>query len=83
MQVEVVLPHLDDAGTTVFTVERWLCSEGVRVRKDEPLLQVRSPTTVHLVPAPVDGLVVVLRVEAGEKVRRGAVLAVLDTGTPS
>ena len=79
MQVEVVLPDLDEGNAAVFTVERWMCSVGMSVRVGEPLLQVRSGSTLHLVPAPVTGCILLTRVQEGAKVRAGAVLAILDS----
>ena len=83
MQVEVILPDLDGGNMTVFTVETWLCSEGSKVIKDEPLLQVRSGVTLHVIPSPEAGTVVVRRVKAGATVRKGAVLGVLEMQGPS
>ncbi len=79
MQVEVVLPELDDNKAAVFTVERWLRTVGMSVRKGEPLLQVRGGATLHPVPAPVEGHLVSVRVGDRANVRPGAVLAILDT----
>ena len=79
MQVEVVLPELDDNKAAVFTVERWLCPVGMSVRKGEPLLQVRGGATLHTVSAPRDGHLVSVRVGDRANVRPGAVLAVLDS----
>ena len=79
MRVEVVLPELDDNKAAVFTVERWLCTVGMSVKKGEPLLQVRGGATLHPVPAPVDGHLVSVRVRDRANVRPGAVLAILDT----
>ena len=79
MQVEVLLPDLEEGNATVFTVERWMCRLGMNVREGEPLLQVRSGSTLHLVEAPVSGSLLLMRVHEGSKVRAGAVLAILET----
>ena len=78
MMVDVLLPGLDGDETTLFTVERWMCRVGLSVREGEPLVQVRSGTTLHLVPAPAGGLLVQIRVQEGSQARAGAVLATLD-----
>ena len=78
VQIDVVLPDLENDKTILFTLERWMCRVGINVREGEPLLQVRSGTTIHLVPAPASGMLVKIRVEEGMEVRASAVVATLE-----
>ena len=78
VQIDVVLPDLEAGKETLFTIERWMCRVGLNVREGEPLFQVRSGTTIHLVPAPAGGMLVKIRVDEGGEVRSGTVVATLE-----
>ena len=79
LQTEVILPDLENNKAAVYKVEMWMCSVGANVRKGEPLLQVRSGPALHLIAAPVTGLVLIQRVDEGAAARPGAVLAILES----
>ena len=79
MQTEVVLPDLEKNKAAVYKVEMWMCGVGTTVRKGEPLLQVRSGPALHLIAAPVNGNLLVQRVDEGATARPGLVLAILES----
>jgi pyruvate dehydrogenase E2 component (dihydrolipoamide acetyltransferase) len=65
-------------------VLRWLVEVGQSVRRDEPLAEVQTDKAVVEVPAPADGTVTALHVEAGAIVPVGTLLATLrPTGVPA
>jgi 2-oxoglutarate dehydrogenase E2 component (dihydrolipoamide succinyltransferase) len=77
MAVPVVMPHL---GETVAegTVLEWLKREGDPVRKDEPLLAISTEKVDAEVPAPADGVLSRILVQAGEAVPVGSPLAEIE-----
>ena len=60
------------------TLAVWHVSIGDSVKKNDPLLDVETDKAALEVPAPEDGTVAAISVEAGETVEVGTVLAVID-----
>ena len=75
-QVEVVMPQM---GVSVFegTVTRWLKQPGDTIALDEPLLEISTDKVDTEVPSPGEGVVAEVRVQEGETVEVGTVLAVI------
>ena len=75
--MNVLMPQL---GETVAegTVAAWHKKAGDKVAKDEILLDVETDKAATEVPAPVDGVMTSVLVQAGETVDVGTVLAVID-----
>ena len=73
----ILMPQL---GETVNegTISVWHKKIGDRVAKDESLLDVETDKAALEVPAPKDGVLVSIHVNAGETVDVGTVLAVLE-----
>ena len=55
MAVEVVIPSLGEVVEEV-TILNWLKSEGERVQKGEPLLEVESEKVNTEIPSPASGI---------------------------
>jgi pyruvate dehydrogenase E2 component (dihydrolipoamide acetyltransferase) len=77
--MDVLMPQL---GETVDegTVAQWHKNVGDRIEIDEILLDVETDKTSMEIPSPAAGTVKSIRVEAGQTVAVGTVLAVIDSG---
>ncbi len=62
------------------TVAQWHKNVGDRIEVDEILLDVETDKTSMEIPSPAAGTVKSIRVEAGQTVAVGTVLAVIDSG---
>lgn len=78
MSTIVKMPQLGES-VVEGTVARWLKAPGDRVAKNEPLLEISTDKIDTEVPAPADGLLLVIHVAAGSTVRAGAALAVIGS----
>jgi pyruvate dehydrogenase E2 component (dihydrolipoamide acetyltransferase) len=83
---DVVMPQL---GETVIegTITKWLKAVGETVARDEPLFEVSTDKVDSEVPSPAEGTLVEIRVQEGETVDVGTVLAIVGpsagAGEPS
>lgn len=58
----------------------WLKKEGDRVTADEPLVEIATDKVNSEVPSPEDGILVACRVNVGDTVQVGHVIAIIETG---
>ena len=77
MPTEIKMPQLGES-VTEGTVGKWLKQPGERVEKYEALLEVTTDKVDTEVPAPVTGIIREIKVQEGETVRVGTLLALLD-----
>ena len=75
-QVEVVMPQMG-VSVSEGTVTRWLKQVGEEIARDEPLLEISTDKVDTEVPSPGEGIVSEIRVQEGETVEVGSVLAVI------
>ena len=75
-QVEVVMPQMG-VSVSEGTVTRWLKQPGETIELDEPLLEISTDKVDTEVPSPGEGVVAEIRVQEGETVEVGTVLAVI------
>ena len=75
-QVEVVMPQMG-VSVSEGTITRWLKQAGDSVALDEPLLEISTDKVDTEVPSPGEGVVTEIRVQEGETVEVGTVLAVI------
>jgi pyruvate dehydrogenase E2 component (dihydrolipoamide acetyltransferase) len=75
-QVEVVMPQMG-VSVSEGTITRWLKQPGDSVALDEPLLEISTDKVDTEVPSPGEGIVAEIRVQEGETVEVGTVLAVI------
>lgn len=76
MSVEVVMPQMGES-ITEGTVSRWLKKVGDKIAKDEPVLEISTDKVDAEVPSPGEGILLEIRVEEGETVAVGTVVAVI------
>ena len=77
-QVEVVMPQMG-VSVSEGTVTRWLKQPGESIALDEPLLEISTDKVDTEVPSPGEGVVNEIRVQEGETVEVGTVLAVIGS----
>ena len=71
---EVVMPQMGES-ITEGTVSKWLKSVGDKVEKDEPLLEISTDKVDAEVPSPTGGTLLEIKVNEGETVEVGSVVA--------
>src|SRR6184192_3813055 len=76
MSVEVVMPQMGES-ITEGTVSKWLKQVGDRIEKDEALLEISTDKVDAEVPSPGAGTLLDIRVQEGDTVEVGTVLAVI------
>ena len=76
---EVTLPQLGET-VTEGTITQWFKAVGDAVAADEPLFEVSTDKVDTEVPSPVAGTLTEIRVQEGETVEVGAVIAVVGDG---
>ncbi|MDZ4769960.1 MAG: biotin/lipoyl-containing protein, partial [Chloroflexota bacterium] len=76
MPTNVVMPQLGES-VVEGTVSKWLKQPGDSVAAFEPLLEVSTDKVETEIPAPADGVLLSIQVEAGATVAHGTILAVI------
>ena len=83
---EVVMPQMGES-ITEGTVSKWLKKVGDDIAKDEPLLEISTDKVDAEVPSPAAGKLLAIKVQEGETVEVGAVVALVGaegaTSAPS
>ena len=79
---DVTLPQLGET-VTEGTITQWFKQVGDTVAADEPLFEVSTDKVDTEVPSPVAGTLTEIRVQEGETVEVGTVIAVVGDGAPS
>lgn len=77
MAVDIRVPALGESVTEA-TVGTWFKKAGEAVKADEPLVELETDKVTVEVPAPSDGVLSDIKVEAGETVEIGALLGALS-----
>jgi pyruvate dehydrogenase E2 component (dihydrolipoamide acetyltransferase) len=75
-QIDVVMPQMG-VSVSEGTVSKWLKSEGDPIAADEPLLEISTDKVDTEVPSPGEGVLAQIKVQEGETVEVGTVLAVI------
>jgi len=73
---EVVMPQMGES-ITEGTVSKWLKAVGDKIEKDEPLLEISTDKVDAEVPSPSAGTLLEIRVNEGETVEVGAIVALV------
>ena len=79
---EVVMPQMGES-ITEGTVSKWLKSVGEAVAKDEPLLEISTDKVDAEVPSPAEGILLEIKVNEGETVAVGSVVALVGAAGAS
>ena len=78
MPTDVLMPQMGES-IAEGTIVRWIKRVGEPVDRDEPLFEISTDKVDAEVPAPVGGVLVRIRAEAGETVPVNSVVAVIGT----
>ena len=73
---EIVMPQMGES-ITEGTVSKWLKSVGDKIEKDEALLEISTDKVDAEVPSPASGTLLEIKVNEGETVEVGSVLALV------
>ena len=67
------------------TVSKWLKQVGDKVERDEPILEISTDKVDAEIPSPQSGTLVEVRIQEGETVEVGTIVALIDTegGAPA
>jgi 2-oxoglutarate dehydrogenase E2 component (dihydrolipoamide succinyltransferase) len=76
-KLDITLPAMGE-GVIEATINKWLVSEGSKVKEDDPLVEVATDKVDSEVPAPVDGIIVSIIAKEGSVARIGDLLAVIE-----
>lgn len=77
MSLQVEMPHVGESVTEA-VIGKWLKSEGDRVEKYDPIVEVVTDKVSMEVPAPAGGTLTRLVAQEGETVQMGDVIAEMD-----
>ena len=80
MATEVKVPALGESITEA-TLGEWLKQPGDRVEADEPIASLETDKVALEVPAPEAGILGELKVQVGDTVEVGAVIATIEAGS--
>ncbi len=76
MSIEIVMPQMGES-ITEGTVSKWMKAVGDKIEKDEPVLEISTDKVDAEVPAPNAGTLLEIRVEEGDTVEVGTVVAII------
>src|ERR1700755_2545515 len=79
MSTDIKVPPMGESVTEA-TVARWFKKEGDAVKRDEPLLELETDKVTVEVPAPADGAIESISVQAGGTVQVGSLLGSINEG---
>src|ERR1700722_9785700 len=79
MSIEIKVPAMGESVTEA-TVGRWFKKEGDSGARAEPLLELETDKVTIEVPAPADGALESIAVQAGATVQVGALLGAITEG---
>src|SRR5688572_446399 len=79
MAFELKMPKLGES-VTEGTIGKWLKQPGEQVKKYDLLVEVQTDKVNTEIPSEVDGTLSEIKVQEGQTVSVGTILAVLETG---
>lgn len=75
--VELKVPLLSGE-EQLMTIRRWLVTVGTQVEIDQDLVELDIDGEPFLLPSPLDGKLIAIEAENGEKVEPGQILALVE-----
>ncbi|MGB0648511.1 MAG: biotin/lipoyl-containing protein, partial [Bradymonadia bacterium] len=76
MAIEVLMPQMGES-VAEGTIVRWLKEVGESIDRDEPIFEITTDKVDAEIPAPEGGVLLDIRVGAGETVEVGTIVAVI------
>ena len=80
MNVNMKMPDLATNDGVELGIARWLVKIGQSVKRGQPILEVETDKAVQEVESIVNGVLVKIHVDAGQKVAVGAIIATIKMG---
>lgn len=75
--MNILLPAMGE-GVIEATINKWLVTEGSKVKEDDPLVEVATDKVDSEVPAPTTGVIVKIVAQEGSVTKVGGVLAIIE-----
>ncbi len=75
--MNVTLPAMGE-GIIEATINKWLVSEGDKVKEDDPLVEVATDKVDSEVPAPISGTLISILVREGTVAKVGDIIAIIE-----
>ena len=79
MPTELKVPEVGESVTEV-EIGRWLVKEGEAIKADQPLVELETDKVNQELPAPFDGALIKIMMQAGDTASVGDVIAHLEQG---
>ncbi len=79
MSIEIKVPNLPESVSEA-TVSTWHIKAGDRVAREQNLVDLETDKVMLEVPSTADGVLVEIRVQAGQTVKAGDVIGVVSEG---
>ena len=76
-RIDVLMPQMGES-IAEGTVSKWLKKVGEEVKRDEPLFEISTDKVDAEIPSPVAGVLAEIKVQEGQTVQEGDVVAVLE-----
>jgi 2-oxoglutarate dehydrogenase E2 component (dihydrolipoamide succinyltransferase) len=81
--MNIILPAMGE-GVIEATINKWLVSEGSKVKEDDPLVEVATDKVDSEVPSPGEGTIVSIIAREGSTIKVGETIAIIENNsTPS
>lgn len=78
--MNVLLPAMGE-GVIEATINKWLVSEGVKVKEDDPLVEVATDKVDSEVPAPAEGTIISIIAAEGSTIKVGEIIAIMENNS--
>ena len=75
--IELKVPLLTEEETLI-TIGEWISKVGERVEIDQDLVELSLDNESFMLPSPIDGTIITIEAESGDKVEPGQVLAIIE-----
>ena len=76
-RVDVLMPQMGES-IAEGTLSKWLKKIGDPVKRDEPLFEISTDKVDAEIPAPTAGVLAEIKVQEGQTVQEGDVVALLE-----
>lgn len=76
----IILPAMGE-GVIEATINKWLVTEGTKVKEDDPLVEVATDKVDSEIPAPSDGTIVSIIALEGSTIKVGETIAIIENDT--
>jgi 2-oxoglutarate dehydrogenase E2 component (dihydrolipoamide succinyltransferase) len=78
--MNVLLPAMGE-GVIEATINKWLVSEGAKVKEDDPLVEVATDKVDSEVPAPAEGTIISIVAAEGSTIKVGEIIAIMENNS--